>query len=406
MNQVMVHRGPDEGATACHGPIGLAARRLNIMDPKGGSQPIYSEDKSKVMVCNGEIYNFRELQRSLNQKGHYLSTACDTEVVLHAYEEYGEACFEYLRGMFAVALWDEHQQHLLLGRDRFGIKPLYYYWDGELFLFASELKAMLLNPKVKRTIDPYALDDYFTFHYIPSPKTIFQHMRKVEPGQSVRISCHGIQTRSYWELRFDQEPLSSKIAYSDGVREKLDEAIRIHLQSEVPTGAFLSSGMDSSTIVGMMSKHQKEAVFTASLGFEEAPYNEIPLIQDMKSEFNLASVEAVLGSEAIEAFQRIVWHYDEPFADSSMLPTYYVSALARTQASVCLSGDGGDENFAGYPRFVEYMKSVEDPTRCAKRDYYEGRTYLRDELRNRLYLGHLKKSLGTYDPYSPNRRSL
>jgi asparagine synthase (glutamine-hydrolysing) len=351
MTSVLVHRGPDEGAIHIDGPVGLGHRRLNIIDLEGGKQPIFNEDKTKAIVFNGEIYNFQELRKTLLEKGHHLETRSDTEVIVHAYEEYGERCVNHLRGMFAFAIWDREKKQLFLARDRVGIKPLYYYWDGRKFLFASEMKAILQDPAIRREIDPCALDDYLTYLYIPAPKTIFQSIRKLLPGHMLTVSEQGLREREYWDLTFAATNDLAEADYAAGLLEKLQESVAIHLVSEVPLGAFLSGGIDSSAVVGLMARLMSQPVNTASIGFRESGFDELPYARLVSERFHTCAYEKTVEAEAATILDKLVWHFDEPFADSSMVPTYYVSQAARERVTVCLSGDGGDENFAGYRRY-------------------------------------------------------
>src|SRR5262249_25088031 len=256
-------------------PVGLGHRRLSIIDLEGGRQPIFNQDRTKAIVFNGEIYNFKPLREALSKKGHHFETQSDTEVILHAYEEYGEHCVHHLRGMFAFAIWDGRQRQLFLARDRVGIKPLYYYWDGQKFLFASEIKAILQDPSVARTIDPLALDDYLTYLYIPAPKTIFTGIRKIRPGHTLTISAEGLQEREYWDLSFEPKDGLRESDYAAELLETLRESVAIHLMSEVPLGAFLSGGIDSGAVVGIMAGLLDQPVNTASIGFREVGFDEL-----------------------------------------------------------------------------------------------------------------------------------
>jgi asparagine synthase (glutamine-hydrolysing) len=351
MTAVLAHRGPDDGTVYLEGPVGLGHRRLSIIDRAGGKQPIFNEDKTKAIVFNGEIYNFQVLRQLLLDKGHCFATHSDTEVILHAYEEYGENCVQHLRGMFAFAIWDGQKKCLFLARDRLGIKPLYYAWDGQKFLFASEIKALLEDPMMAKTIDPLALDDYLTYLYIPAPKTIFHGIRKLLPGHTLNVSEQGLQEQEYWDLSFTPQDGIREEDYIDGLVTKLREAVASHLLSEVPLGAFLSGGIDSSAVVGVMAGLLDEPVNTASIGFREAGFDELPYARAVAQKFKTHAYEKLVEAHAAKILETLVWHFDEPFADSSMIPTYYVSQVARERVTVCLSGDGGDENFAGYRRY-------------------------------------------------------
>jgi len=352
MSSVLAHRGPDEGTVHVDGPVGLGHRRLSIIDVAGGTQPIFNEDRSKAIIFNGEIYNFRALTQDLEHRGHRFETHSDTEAIVHAYEEYGEDCVRHLRGMFAFAIWDAAKQELFLARDRVGIKPLYYFWSGSTFLFASEIKGILADPSVPRVIDPQALDDYLTFLYVPAPKTIFSGIRKLHAGHTLTVTRSGPrEPREYWDLRFEPVVGMREEDAAQLLLEKLRESVEIHLESEVPLGAFLSGGIDSSTVVGIMAGLTNRPVSTASIGFRNESFDELPYARAASERFHTCSHEKTVEASAAGILDRLVWHYDEPFADSSMVPTYYVSQVARERVTVCLSGDGGDENFAGYRRY-------------------------------------------------------
>jgi asparagine synthase (glutamine-hydrolysing) len=350
MTKAILHRGPDDGTVFVDGSVGLGHRRLKIIDLEGGKQPIFNETRSMAIVFNGEIYNYLSLREELLTRGHQFTTRSDTEVILHAYEEYGEDCIRHLRGMFAFAIWDGEKKRLFLARDRVGIKPLYYFWDGQQFLFASELKAILQDPTVSRALDPLALDDYFTYLYIPAPKTIFRGIHKLRPGYTLTVGADGLRERQYWDLTFCPTEGRSEEEYSAGLLTKLRDAVESHLVSEVPIGAFLSGGVDSSAVVGLMADLLPQAVNTASIGFREDGFDELPYARMVAQRFATRAHEKVVKADAAAILDDLMWHFDEPFADSSMVPTYYVSQVAREQVTVCLSGDGGDENFAGYRR--------------------------------------------------------
>ncbi|MDZ7379434.1 MAG: asparagine synthase (glutamine-hydrolyzing), partial [candidate division KSB1 bacterium] len=285
MTSALRHRGPDDDGFYVDGPIGLGHRRLSIIDVAGGRQPICNQAKTKAIVFNGEIYNFQRLRDTLMHRGYRFTTQGDTEVILHAYEEYGEACVQHLRGMFAFAIWDGVKKQLFLARDRVGIKPLYYYWDGHTLLFASEIKAILQDPGVERTLDAQALDDYLTYLYVPGPKSIFQKIRKLRPGHTVTVSAHGVVEQQYWDLAFQPQDALQEADYATGLLEKLKESVAIHLMSEVPLGAFLSGGVDSSAVVAIMAGLLDRPVNTASIGFREAAFDELPYPREVAQHF-------------------------------------------------------------------------------------------------------------------------
>ena len=351
MTDTLVHRGPDDKGFYLSGPVGLGHRRLSIIDLEGGRQPLANEDQTVWVVFNGEIYNFADLQTELVSKGHVFKTRSDTEVIVHLYEEEREKCFQRLRGMFAIALWDGQNRKLLLARDRVGKKPLFYFYDGSRVVFASEMKAILKVPDVPREIDPEAVSDYFSLLYIPAPKSIFKHIRKVLPGQYLVVSDDAIRAVQYWDLSFGQTMEFTEEKWCERLLETYREAVRLRLISDVPLGAFLSGGVDSSSVVGLMTDLRNGAVTTCSIGFEEEEFNELDYAREVAGRFKANHHEQMVRPDAVGVVEKLVWHYDEPFADSSAIPTYYVSKAAREHVTVALSGDGGDENFAGYRRY-------------------------------------------------------
>jgi asparagine synthase (glutamine-hydrolysing) len=351
MTDTLVHRGPDAEGFYTSGALGLGHRRLAIIDLDGGHQPIANEDQSIWVVFNGEIYNFGDLHDELVKKGHTFNTRSDTEVIVHLYEQEGEQCFQRLRGMFAIAIWDGRSRTLLLARDRVGKKPLFYFYDGSRIIFGSEIKAILKGPGVTHEIDPEAVSDYFSFLYVPAPKSIFKNIRKVLPGHYVVVSEHGLREASYWDLSFAETDDLTEEKWCEKILETLQEAVRLRLMSEVPLGAFLSGGVDSSSVVAMMQSAIAGPVITSSIGFEEKDFNELPYARSVASQFGTDHHEQIVRPDAVAVVDKLAWHYDEPFADSSAVPTYYVSKVAREHVTVALSGDGGDENFAGYRRY-------------------------------------------------------
>ena len=359
MAATLAHRGPDGEGAYVDGPAALAHRRLSIIDLGGGGQPMSNEDGTVWIVFNGEIYNFPALRRELEDRGHRFRTRSDTEVIVHAYEEYGEDCVKKLRGMFAFGIWDARRQRWFLARDRLGKKPLYYYHDGRRFVFASEIKAILRDRSVPREIDPTALRDYFTYGYIPFPKTIFRSIRKLPPAHRMRVARPAeasgrvdLRTEAYWDLEYAPDRTLSETDWIEGLREKLLEAVRVRLLSDVPLGAFLSGGIDSSAVVAMMSRLMDQPVKTFSIGFEESDFSELEYARRVAERFGTQHHETIVRPDAIALLPKLAWAFDEPFADSSAIPTYYVSRMAREQVTVVLSGDGGDETFAGYRRYL------------------------------------------------------
>ncbi len=351
MNETLVHRGPDDEGIYCGPGIALGFRRLSIIDLSSGHQPISNEDGRLWVMLNGEIYNYPELRKELEGRGHHFATRSDTETIVHLYEEFGEDCFRRLRGMFAIALWDSRDRKLLLARDRVGKKPLYYCANDKRILFGSELKALLAADNLPRSIDPQALSDYFSFGYIPAPSTIYRTVRKVLPGHYLAVSADGLREVPYWDISFAQVAVRPEEEWCELLRHELCEATRVRLMSDVPLGAFLSGGVDSSSVVAMMSHLMKRPVTTCSIGFEEQEYNEADHARKIAQHFRTDHHEQVVRPNAVDVINKLAWHYDEPFADSSAIPTYYVSWVARQHVTVALGGDGGDEGFAGYRRY-------------------------------------------------------
>ena len=351
MNSSLTHRGPDDEGYYLDDHAAFAMRRLSIIDLQTGHQPIANEDGSICVVCNGEIYNYRELRSILEKKGHAFKTLTDTEVVIHAYEEYGVGCVRHFNGIFAIALWDALRQRLFLARDRLGIKPLFYWVSPRELVFGSELKALMLHSNIPRQVDFMALDNYLSLEYIPGPNTIFQGVKKVPPGHFLLYEEGDLKLEEYWEVPF--EPITEN---GETLVEKLaaliEEAVRIQLVSDVPLGAFLSGGIDSSSVVGFMSKFSTEPVQTFSIGFEDDSYNELHYAQAVADHFHTDHHDQVLKSDLSSLAEKLINHLDEPFADTSIFPTYLVSQLASQSVKVVLSGDGGDELFAGYDTYI------------------------------------------------------
>ncbi|MFL5833142.1 MAG: asparagine synthase (glutamine-hydrolyzing) [Solirubrobacterales bacterium] len=354
MSGRLVHRGPDDEGLFCEGPAALAARRLSIIDLDHGHQPIENEDGSAVVVQNGEIYNYRKLKRELEGKGHRFATDCDTEVLVHLWEEEGERFVERLRGMFAIALWDKRRQRLLLARDRFGIKPLYYRHVGGGLSFASELKAMLEQPGFSREIDPRAVSAYLAFNSIPAPLTIFAEARKLPPGHLLSYEGGEVELRRYARpgAVTGNERGGTEDELAAELREVLDDSVRAHLVADVPVGVLLSGGVDSGGLAALASEHAGEPVRTFSIGFEEEGFNELSRARLVAERYGTDHHELIVRPDAVELLPRLVEAFDEPFGDSSALPTYLVSELAAGHVKVALSGEGGDELFGGYYTYV------------------------------------------------------
>lgn len=368
MGDVLAHRGPDDegffingGAghrsdkwKGCGGPghVGLVHRRLSIIDLSTGHQPMANETGEVWITYNGEIYNYRELRALLKQKGHLFETDSDTEVIVHAYEEWGDGCVTRFRGMFAFVLWDRRQDRVFAARDRLGIKPLHYFLDEKRFVFGSEIKAILACPGVPKSLRPDAAFDYFHFMYVPGPKTIFEGIHKLRSGHTLTLEKGALVEKEYWDISFAETRELSEEQWCRRIIDKLTESVDVRMVSDVPLGAFLSGGVDSSAVVALMANLKGEPVTTASIGFAEGDFNELPFARDIAEQYGTCHHEKVVAPDCADILEKLVEVFDEPFADSSALPTYCVSKVAREQVTVALSGDGGDENFAGYRRYL------------------------------------------------------
>ena len=356
----IVHRGPDGGGFFAAPGVGLAHRRLSIIDLEGGQQPLGNEDGLVQVVFNGEIYNYRELRRSLESRGHKFATSSDTEVLVHLYEEEGEHLVEKLRGMFALAIWDARRKRLVLARDRVGIKPLYFLRDGEKLLFSSELKGILAYGDVPRRVDPAALEDYLTFGMVAGTRTIFRGIEKLSAGHTLVVEPGkwDRSPRCYWRLEFAPEESLSEAQWQEAMLAKLDETVERHLIADVPVGAFLSGGIDSSVITAIAAGKVSEPIQTFSIGFREDNFNELPYARMTAQKYGTRHTEQVVTADAAQILDELCWHYDEPFADSSAIPTMLVSRLAAQHVKVVLSGDGGDEAFGGYARYPHDLREA------------------------------------------------
>ncbi|ABI55493.1 XrtA/PEP-CTERM system amidotransferase [Alkalilimnicola ehrlichii MLHE-1] len=446
MNQTQYHRGPDEGGLHHEPGVGLAHRRLSIIDLSSGQQPLFNEDGSVAVTYNGEIYNFPELTRTLQSAGHTFRTHCDTEVIVHAWEEWGEACVERFRGMFAFALWDRNRETLFLARDRLGIKPLYYAAlpDGHL-LFASELKALMAHPDLPRQLDPCAVEEYFGFGYVPEPRSIFAGVHKLPPGHTltVRRGQGGVPaSRAYWDVPFAPLPAMGEAEAAEELVRRLREAVEIRLVAEVPLGAFLSGGVDSSAVVAMMAGLSPDPVRTCSIGFDDPRYDESEYARMVAERYRTAHRLDQVNPDDFDLLGKLGALYDEPFADSSALPTYRVCEQARRQVVVALSGDGGDENLAGYRRYRHHLgeerlrgllplglrrglfgslarvypkadwaprvfrakATFQALARDAVEGYFQGVSILRDDLRRHLFSSGFRSELQGYSAVDVLRR--
>jgi asparagine synthase (glutamine-hydrolysing) len=353
MNDQLIHRGPDSEGFYSDEKIALGFRRLKIIDLVTGDQPISNEDGSIWTLLNGEIYNFQLLKNKLRKQGHFFKTNSDTETIVHAYEEYGLNFLSKMRGMFAIALWDKKTKKLILARDRVGKKPLYYYMNNKIFAFASEIKALLQLNEIPRDIDRFALDEYFTYQYIPAPRTILKHIKKIPPAHFLIVDTikRSISIKRYWDLEFLPKEKIDLEEASYILRNKLKEAVKLRMISDVPIGALLSGGIDSSIVVGLMSELSDSPVHTFSIGFDEKSFNEAPFARQVANQFGTKHEELIVRPSAVDVIPKVVHFLDEPMGDSSAIPTYYVSKIAKKYVTVVLNGDGGDEVFSGYNRY-------------------------------------------------------
>ncbi|HSK74159.1 MAG TPA: asparagine synthase (glutamine-hydrolyzing) [Pyrinomonadaceae bacterium] len=353
MNQCIVHRGPDEDGFYLKENVALAMRRLSIIDLAGGQQPIFNEDRSKVIVYNGEVYNFQSLRNDLEKEGHKFQTNSDTEVILHLYDKHGADCLQFLRGMFAFAIWDETEKSLFLARDRVGKKPLLYSHqpNGDL-IFGSEFRALLEHPAISREVDYNAIDSYMSYLCVPAPQTAFKQIRKLEPGHWLRWKNGRIETKRYWLPDFSKKIKITEQEAEEEALRILRESVKLRMISEVPLGAFLSGGVDSSTVVALMAQESEKPVKTFSIGFEEQDFSELKYAKRVAEHVGAEYHEFIVKPDALEVLPILVEHYGEPYADSSAIPTYYVSKETRKYVTVALNGDGGDESFAGYERYM------------------------------------------------------
>ncbi|HEX4714862.1 MAG TPA: asparagine synthase (glutamine-hydrolyzing), partial [Ktedonobacteraceae bacterium] len=354
MNILISHRGPDDSGIYLYGPLGIGSTRLSIIDLSGGHQPLANETGDIWIVFNGEIWNYKTLRAELIEKGHRFRTNSDTETIIHAYEEYGTDCIARLEGMFGLAIWDRHRRCLLLARDRVGKKPLYYTRvDGDL-LFASEIKALLSHPRVERRADIQALADYLSVRYVPGPATLFANIYKVQPGHWLLCDAEGrLREECYWDFTFGKTETRPIEEYMQGVRLHIQQAVEERMMADVPLGAMLSGGVDSSIITGIMSQLMNQPVKTFAVGFDVPGFSELPYARIVAEHFGTEHHELVVkGSDLATYWPLLTWHRDEPVSEPSDLGVYLISKLARQYVKVVLSGEGGDELFAGYPKYV------------------------------------------------------
>lgn len=436
MGDRIAHRGPDAHGEYLDDGIGLCHRRLSIIDlSSAGNQPMFSEDGNLVIVFNGEIYNFLELRKELEQKGYRFKTRTDTEVILALYQFEGPRCLDKLFGMFAIALWDKQKQELFLARDRLGKKPLYYYHDQKRFIFASEIKSILEIESVPREIRHDAIYDFFVYQYVPESKSIFKNIDKLKPGHYLTINKHGMKVKQYWDVSFKAQSTSNEEEIADGLRDIIETCTKQRMISDVPLGAFLSGGVDSSGVVALMANNSEKPVVTCSIGFDSKKYDEIQYAKQVAEQYHTTHHELTVKENILDNLQHIASFFDEPFADQSLVPTYFVSQLAKTKVTVALAGDGGDENFAGYskysvdqiennlrnkvpgfirenvfPPFVDPLQKSH--VRALKRagtllnaiskspaeGFYLTNTFMTDAMWNRLANDNLKRELDGYHP--------
>lgn len=359
MTDSLYHRGPDDEGFYLNGNIALGFRRLSIIDLNTGHQPLSNEDGSVWIVFNGEIYNYKELQENLKKQGHIFRTKSDTETIVHLYEQYGIDCLKYLQGMFAFSIWDNNKKQLFCARDRFGIKPFYYYINNDQFVFGSEIKAILKVEGIHKTLSQEALDSYFAFGYITNDLSIYKNIKKLQPAHYLLISFKeklSIEIKRYWNIHFEPDYSKTVEQWSEEIENCLSEAVKLHMISDVPIGAFLSGGIDSSSVVALMAQNSNRPIKTFSIGFKQQKFNELKYAAEVAKRYGCEHHEQIVEPESINLLPKLVNAYDEPFADPSAIPTYYVSKLAREFVTVALSGDGGDELFAGYDSYSKFKR--------------------------------------------------
>ncbi len=417
MTDSIKHRGPDDEGFYIDKNVGFGFRRLSIIDLSAGHQPLSNEDDSIWIVFNGEIYNYKELRESLINKGHKFKTNTDTETIVHLYEEYGSDCVKYLRGMFGFMIYDKNKKILFGARDRFGIKPFFYYNAPDKFVFGSEIKSILAVPGLNTNIDSQALNHYFTFGYISGNLSIFKHIRKLRPAESMifDISSGKLSISKYWEMDYNLNVNLSKAEMMDLIDEQLTESVKLHMVSDVPLGAFLSGGIDSSSIVALMSKCSSQPVKTFTIGFREQKYNELEYARIIAKKYNTEHHEYIVEPESIDILPLLIQSVDEPFADNSILPTYFVCKFAREHVKVVLSGDGGDELFLGYNSYpkMNLIHKYNFPSATVNKYLWGAVNYL---VPNQFfgkgytyYLAQDKNHLGAYSSYlwmKPERKQL
>jgi len=358
MSDVIAHRGPDDEGHYINKNVGLAFRRLSIIDLHTGHQPLSNHNDTLWITFNGEIYNFQENRAALEKKGYTFKTNTDTEVIVNLYQEYGENCVDYLRGMFAFVIWDDNKKQLFGARDRFGIKPFHYYTDDEKFVWGSEMKSIKTSENVKTDISSESLDYYFAYGYTPRDQSIYNQIHKLKPGHSFVLKPfekEKLKIRKYWEVSYTPDYTKSEEYWNEALYHSLSEAVKMRMISDVPLGAFLSGGVDSSTVVALMSLNSEQPIKTFSIGFKEEKFNELKYARLIAEKYKTEHHEFIVEPQSIELLPDLVHAYDEPFSDPSAIPTYYVSKYTREHVTVALSGDGGDELFAGYGAYDKMM---------------------------------------------------
>ncbi len=392
MNDRIVHRGPDDDGFFLDGNVGLAMRRLSIIDVKTGHQPIANEDENLWIVYNGELYNHQELRKDLESRGHRYRTKSDTETIVHLYEEYGQDCVKYLRGMFAFAIWDRRRRNLFIARDRLGIKPLYYHFDGQTLLFGSEIKTILAFPGVRAEFNRATLAEYLAFGYIPEPETMYVGINKLLPGHVMEISEGGSpQISPYWDLQVKADSLARpRSYYVERYRDLLENCVSSHLMSDVPLGVFLSGGLDSSAVAALTTKIRKEPIETFAVGYGEEKFSELPFARQVAQHIGSKHHEVRLSrDEFFEALPRLIWHEDEPIVWPSSVSLYFVARLARERVTVVLTGEGSDETLAGYTRYAWTLLNA----RMDRVYRTLGPRFVRDIVRKGIQAGPLSASL-------------
>ncbi len=368
MCHVLQHRGPDEDGVYIAHHVGLGHRRLSIIDLAAGQQPMSNARQDLWITYNGEIYNFPTLRENLESKGYAFRTTCDTEVIIHLYDEYGTSCVQHLRGMFAFAIWDARRQRLFLARDRTGQKPLFYLLTHNSIAFASEIKALLQDATYKPEVNLTALYHYLSYQYVPPPETMFHQISKLPPAHILVCEKGSVKVEQYWDLHYTPKMQKNEHELMEELTDVFQEAVKMRMISDVPIGAFLSGGIDSSLVTAIMAEYSERPVKTFSIGFQEKEFNELPYARIVAERYQTEHHEFIVAPNAIEILPKLIWHFDEPFGDSSAIPTYYLSDMTSQYVKVALNGDGGDESFAGYKRYLghkpaQYYQRIPYPLR-------------------------------------------